>query len=68
MIHKLQTLEEKVKKRNKVRLLEIECKENIETFWNSRLNDFEVEKKMEMSRKLKMQEEQMRRLEEIERN
>ncbi len=48
--------------------MEIECKENIETFWNSRLNEFEEEKKMEMSRKLRMQEEQMRRLEGIEKN
>lgn len=41
MVNKLQHLEEKVKKRNRVRLIEIECKENIENFWNSKLTDFQ---------------------------
>jgi hypothetical protein len=62
---RLQSLEEKMAKRNRVRLIEIGCKENIENFWNSRLESFQEDKKMDMSRKLKKHENNLKRLEKL---
>lgn len=57
-----------MKKRNRVRLIEIESKENIESYWNNRLQAFQEDKRMDMTMKLKQQEDKMRQLQEMEKS
>ncbi len=49
----------KVEKRNKVRLIEIESKENINKFWSKRLKDVKQMRESEMASRLQKEQRKM---------
>jgi hypothetical protein len=48
-----------MEKRNKVRMIEIECKENIDKFWKKKLNNFTLKREQEIARGLSKEERRL---------
>ncbi len=48
-------LQEKTEKRNKVRMMEMESKENINHFWNKKMNLFRINKNSSIEKKMQIQ-------------
>lgn len=52
----------KTEKRNRVRLIEIECKENVNKFWRNKMQEFQDNRDQEISRNLILEEKKMESL------
>ena len=55
----MQELTVKTQKRNRVRMIEIECKENISKFWRKKLNCFKQNRERQIAKNMAIEEKKM---------